>query len=77
MLLKFYESVQGCFDDFFEAECLVEDICTNWHKVEKQVQKHKNWNTNLIRTKLVHKNKHKVLKEHKKGPKIMLIVLNM
>ena len=31
----------------------------------------------MIRTKLVHKNKHKVLKEHKKGPKIMLIVLNM
>ena len=77
MLLKFYESVRGRFKDFLEAECLVGDICTNRHKAEEQVQKHKNKNTNLISVKLVHKNKHKVLKEHKQRQKIMLIVLNM
>ena len=41
MVLKFSESVNGRFKDFLEAECLVGDICTNRHKAEKQVQKHK------------------------------------
>jgi len=41
MVRKFSKSVRGRFEDFLEAECLVGDIYTNRHKVEKQVQKYK------------------------------------
>ena len=38
LVLKFSESMRGHFEDFWEVECLVGDICTDKHTAEKQVQ---------------------------------------
>ena len=51
MDLKLLESVQGCLDDFLEAECLLGDICTRKHTTERNTCK----NTKLISVKLVQK----------------------
>ena len=48
MLRKFFDSERGHLDYFFEAKWLVGDICNNIHKAHnKQVQKHKDKNTNF------------------------------
>ena len=56
MVQKFSESVHGHFEDFLVTECLVGDICKERHEAQS------NRNTDLIRSKLVHNSKHKVLK---------------
>ena len=64
MDLKLTESVRGRLEDFLEAECLVGNICTKNHKIEKPSAKTPNKNINLISVKLVHKHRHKNLKQN-------------
>ena len=53
MVLKFFESVHGCFEDFLEAESLV-GAQTNTKNKATSAQT-QNMNTNLISVKLVQK----------------------
>ena len=64
MDLKLTEFVRGRLEDFLEAECLVGNICTKNHKIEKPSAKTPNKNINLISVKLVHKHRHKNLKQN-------------
>ena len=48
----------------FKADLLNGDICTNNHKIEKTSAKTQNTNINLINVKLVHKHKHKNLRQN-------------
>ena len=61
----------------FTARGMTIHLQKNSHMAKKQVQQHKDKNTNLIRTKLVQKQTQKSKKEHKKCHKIMLYELNM